>query len=61
LHGTFDFVLFLLGSLDAAYNTNGNPGYDIASGVVSIALTIGGIVWAYYSYTDVSDRSHLVR
>jgi len=52
LHGTFDFVLFLLSTLQFIEN-DADSSYDIISIVMSIVITIGGIIWAYLSFSNV--------
>lgn len=55
LHGTFDFILFLLGTLQFIYNAPSLP-LEILSLVVSMLITIGGAVWAYKSFNSVQTR-----
>jgi hypothetical protein len=52
LHGTFDFVLFLMGTLQFAYNLHG---LEIASFVVAAIITIAGAMYAYYKFNKVTD------
>lgn len=55
LHGTFDFILFLLGTLQFVYNAASLP-LEIVSLVVSMMITIGGALWAYKSFNAVQAR-----
>lgn len=52
LHGTFDFVLFFIGGLNEYYGID-NIGLDVLSLILPIAITVGGIYWAYHSYKSV--------
>lgn len=52
LHGTFDFVLFLLSTLDFVYNDNGGL-FGLLSLVMIVLLTICGFCWAYFSFKHV--------
>jgi hypothetical protein len=54
LHGTFDFVLFFIGGLNELYGVD-NIGLDLLSLTVPIAITVGGIYWAYKAYKSVSE------
>ena len=49
LHGTFDFVLFLLGAIEFIYNDSSLL-LEIMSIVLSILITIAGGLYAYFSY-----------
>eukprot|EP00386_Alphamonas_edax_P015668 GDKI01047817.1.p1 GENE.GDKI01047817.1~~GDKI01047817.1.p1 ORF type:complete len:101 (+),score=32.85 GDKI01047817.1:2-304(+) len=52
LHGTFDFVLFLMGVIGAAYDVN-----EVALGVFSyflpIFITLSGVYLAYTGFQSV--------
>jgi hypothetical protein len=52
LHGTFDFVLFLLSALGFIYGISPTI-YEVLSIVIAITISIGGGVWAYYSFKKV--------
>eukprot|EP01038_Epipyxis_sp_PR26KG_P005663 gene5663-7819_t len=52
LHGTYDFVLFLSGSLEYIYEINGDL-MTIVSFTLSGIITVCGLAWAYYSFTKV--------
>mmetsp|Transcript_19905 Transcript_19905/g.28613 ORF Transcript_19905/g.28613 Transcript_19905/m.28613 type:complete len:527 (-) Transcript_19905:175-1755(-) len=55
LHGCFDFALFLIGTIQFVYDIEG-AGLEIASFVIAGALTVGGAVYAYYSFEQVQDN-----
>jgi Cys-rich protein (TIGR01571 family) len=55
LHGTFDFILFLLATIGYIYGGR-SAGFEISSLVISMALTVGGAYWAYKSFTTVLQR-----
>lgn len=54
LHGTFDFLLFVMGYVALAYQIE-TLWFAILSIVVPVAITIGGIVWAVRSYKNVGN------
>jgi hypothetical protein len=53
LHGTFDFVLFLLGTIEFIYAENQSLAFELSSLFVALAITVGGAVWAYKSFKKV--------
>ena len=53
LHGTFDFVLFLIAALGFIYNLSDGIA-EVISMIVAIFLTIAGTVYAYYSFNKVA-------
>ena len=52
LHGTFDYVLFILGAVGYAYDLP-DIGVEIASVVFGINVTIAGIVYATRAFKRV--------
>lgn len=54
LHGTFDFVLFLLGAIETAFAPNSMP-LVVCSFVFPICITIGGLVYAVRAYKEVEN------
>ena len=52
LHGTYDFVLFAIGGLNSQYGID-NTFLDVLSIVLPAIITLGGMIWAYYSFKQV--------
>lgn len=52
LHGTFDFMLFLLGAIQGAFNVN-NFAFNVLSFAIPLVMTVGGMLWAYWSFKRV--------
>ena len=48
-HGTFDFCLFLAGGVQYIFDMD-SPWLDLGSLVVSVAMTVGGAVYAARSF-----------
>ncbi len=53
LHGSFDFALFFLGFLEYAYGLD-SLAFGVASFVTPIAITVGGVLWAWKDFKTVS-------
>lgn len=53
LHGSFDFVLMVLGPLSLVYNV-GDVTLEIVGAVLAISLTIIGSVYSYRTFKKVS-------
>jgi hypothetical protein len=52
LHGTFDFSLFLVGTIEFVYGFE-SIGLEIVSIVIAASLTMGGAFYAYYAFKGV--------
>ncbi len=55
VHGTYDFVLFAIGGLNSVYGID-TLALDIISLLFPISITIGGALWAYNSFKQVSTQ-----
>lgn len=54
LHGTFDFVLFVMQAVGFAYGIE-NGLFEISTFVVAGLIALGGGIYAYKSYKQVYD------
>lgn len=52
LHGTFDFSLFLVGTVEFVYGFD-SIGLEIVSILIAALLTIGGSLYAYWAFKKV--------
>mmetsp|Transcript_26915 Transcript_26915/g.59566 ORF Transcript_26915/g.59566 Transcript_26915/m.59566 type:complete len:121 (+) Transcript_26915:105-467(+) len=52
LHGCFDFVLFLMGAAQYAYEVD-SVMFDVFSNALPAAITVVGVVVAYRGFTQV--------
>lgn len=52
LHGTFDFILFLMGAVEFIYESPSLI-FEVTTLVVAGCVSIGGAVWAYKSFSLV--------
>lgn len=52
LHGTFDFVLFLLGAVGYIYNWD-DFNVEILSALYAVVMAVAGGVVAYFMFTKV--------
>ena len=52
MHGTFDFVLFLLGALSYIHPSRAAQ-YDTLSIIFAIGLTVGGLITAVYMFNSM--------
>lgn len=52
LHGFFDFVLMFIGVMQYIYEFEG-IGLEIASLVIALCISIGGALYAYFSFQKV--------
>jgi hypothetical protein len=59
LHGTYDFVLFLIGGLNELYGVD-NIYLDIASILLPVSITILGVIWAYLYFRRVNSYVRIV-
>jgi len=55
LHGSFDFVLFLLGALGFMFDWT-TTAFELSSLFVALAISTGGGIWAYYSFKRVEGQ-----
>lgn len=55
LHGFFDFNLFVSGAFQFMY-PSAALGLEVTSVIISIAITVGGTIYAYRSFKDVQTR-----
>ncbi|CAK9252803.1 unnamed protein product [Sphagnum jensenii] len=54
LHGSFDFILFLLAALGYIYDMSVNTS-EIISLMVALVITVGGFIWAYLAFKKVEN------
>ena len=54
LHGAFDFTLFAMGAFEFIYDIQ-STALETGAMVVAGGLTVGGAVYAYYSFKKVCD------
>lgn len=52
LHGSFDFILFLMGAIQAAFEIE-SIAFEVFSYILPVLITIGGVYWAYVSFNKV--------